>query len=159
MENKEIRLALGVGEFPSAGYTNVDIRGLPGVDVVADVTNLPFGDNSVVEVKSRNLIEHFGRHEIKNLLKEWARVLKPGGVMNIETVDMGRTMTNWKYIPEENLLDAVLGAQTYPENFHKMMFTESSLIRFLEEAGLVPTRTELFTVREIPRIIISATKP
>lgn len=152
-------LNLGCGEQPrQEGITNVDIRPLPNVDVVADVKKLPFKDEEVDGIFNRNLIEHFGRHETKELLQEWTRVLKKGGFLHIETVDGGETMNRWQEIPEENLLDGILGAQTYPENFHKMIFTRDILVRFLEEAGLHIHKVNQFVAREIPRISIEAIK-
>ena len=41
------RLNLGCGHIPLDGYVNVDIRALPGVDVVAPVDALPFDPASV----------------------------------------------------------------------------------------------------------------
>jgi predicted SAM-dependent methyltransferase len=147
-------LRIGTGDTcaKQEGYLNVDIRGLPDVDVVADATKMPFEDGEHDGIESRNLVEHFSRFEIDGLFKEWARVLKKGGTFEIETVDMGETMTRWQEIPTENLLDAVLGAQTYPENFHKMLFTQEILQEKLKEAGLVVGRWDLFINREIPRM-------
>jgi predicted SAM-dependent methyltransferase len=159
MRHKEIILNLGAGDMGhTEGILNVDCRKLPNIDVVADVKDLPYKDGEVDGILNRNLIEHFGRHEIKDLLKEWARVLKPGGKIQIETVDAGRTMTKWKDIPEENLLDGMLGAQTYPENFHKMLFTDKILERFIKEAGFEILNIEQFEAREIPRIRVTAQK-
>ena len=152
-------LNLGCGNVArTEGITNVDIRQLPTVDVVADVKKLPFKDGEVDGIINRNLIEHFGGHETKELLQEWARVLKPGGWIQTETVDGGETMNHWQEIPEENLLDGILGAQTYPENFHKMIFTRDSLVRHLEEARLHIHTVNQFVDREIPRILIEAIK-
>jgi predicted SAM-dependent methyltransferase len=150
---------LGCGDAgKQEGVINVDIRPLPGVDVVADVRKLPFKDGEIDIVVNRNLIEHFGRHEVKDLLKEWARVLKPGGMLQVETVDGGETMTHWKEIPLENLLDGILGAQTYSENFHKMIFTKDLLTNFLTEAGFEVKEVIQNIQREIPRIIIRSIK-
>lgn len=143
---------LGCGDFPVSGMVNVDIRPLKGVDVVADVMKLPFADGELDGVASRNLIEHFSRFEIVDLIKEWSRVIKVGGFIQFETVDMGRTMTKWKDIPEENLMDCIFGAQTYPENFHKMLMTEEILIRLFKEVGMHPYSSEQFEHRLIPRI-------
>lgn len=156
---EDIKLNLGsgkAGSFP--GFKNVDIRKLEGVDIVADVRKLPLKDNSVSEIISKNLIEHFGRHEILPLLKEWHRVLKPQGKITIETVDMGGVMDNWKNIPTENLLDAICGAQTYLENFHKMAFTQDILTTFLKGAGFSVETWNKFEMREIPRMTLTATK-
>jgi predicted SAM-dependent methyltransferase len=156
---KTLILNLGSGDMGrQEGITNVDCRKLPNVDVVADVKKLPFGDNEIEGILNRNLIEHFGRNEIKPLLTEWVRVLKPGGFMRIETVDMGKLMDNWRSIPEENLLDGILGAQTYDENFHKMIFTKQILTRFLEEAGMEVKEVVQNIQREIPRIVIVSIK-
>jgi|GEM_PF-812800 len=152
-------LNLGSGNDPGhAGIINVDVRPLENVDLVCDVKKLPFKDNEVKAIKSRNLIEHFGRHEVTQLVNEWARVLKPGGILKIETVDMGELMNNWKKIPAENLLDGIYGAQDYPENFHKMGFTRKNLEDFFRAAGLRVIKVEQFIAREIPRIIIQGKK-
>ena len=140
------------------GAINVDIRPLPNIDVVADVRKLPFKDGEADIIFNRNIIEHFGRHEIKDLLKEWARVLKSGGMLHLETVDMGGVMDKWRNIPEENWMDGMLGAQTYPENFHKMAFTREILERYFKEAGFTIGKVEQFEAREIPRIKIEALK-
>jgi predicted SAM-dependent methyltransferase len=151
-----MNLRLGPGEtFPKQeGWLNIDIRELPDIDVVTDVMKMPFADGEHDHIESRNLVEHFGRHEIDDLFQEWARVLKPGGTFSIETVDMGETMTHWKEIPFDNLLDAALGAQTYPENFHKMLFTQETLTEALNKAGLLVDGVKSFVEREIPRMIM-----
>lgn len=152
-------LNLGSGNSGrTPGVINVDIRNIPTVDVVADVRKLPYKENEIDEIYNRNLIEHFGRHEIKDLLKEWARILKPGGKIHIETVDMGELMDHWREIPQENLLDGILGAQTYSENFHKMIFTKDILVNFLNEAGFHIHKVNQFIQRDIPRIKIEAIK-
>lgn len=150
---KDFKIAwLGCGEYPMQGAINVDIRKLPTVDVVADVRELPFKDGELGGVASRNLIEHFSRNEIAPMLKEWVRVIRKGGFVQVETVDAGRLMDKWKELPEENLLDGLLGAQTYDENFHKMIFTKEILARFFREAGLTIIKCDQFEYREIPRI-------
>ena len=40
-----IRLNLGCGHIALDGYLNVDMRALPGVDIVSEVENLPFEEN------------------------------------------------------------------------------------------------------------------
>lgn len=153
-------LRIGVGDTidKQDGYLNVDLRPLPNIDVVADAAKLPFKDNEHDGIESRNLIEHFSRHEIRDVFKEWARVLKPEGVLAVETVDVGELMNNWKNIPTENWLDGLLGAQTYPENFHKMAFTKELLLDLLYEAGLYEIQVNQFEHRQIPRIQVIAYK-
>jgi predicted SAM-dependent methyltransferase len=153
-------LRIGVGEIEprQEGYLNVDIRDLPNIDVVADAVQLPFNDGEHDGIESRNLVEHFGRHEIQNLFNEWARVLKKGGSVVIQTIDMGELMLNWQEIPTENMLDGILGAQTYPENFHKMAFTIDIMKKHLKDAGFVVTEYRPFIQRLIPRMQVTAIK-
>lgn len=149
---------LGCGDFPMEGAINVDIRDLPGVDVVSDVRKLPFKKGELDGIASRNLVEHFGRHEVGAMVKEWARCLKKGGFLQTETVDVGFLMDKWRAIPEENWLDGILGAQTYDENFHKMAFTREILERLYYESGLEVVQVEQFDYRQIPRIKIIGVK-
>ena len=72
-----MRLNLGSGNEPLPGYVNVDRRKVPGVDVVADVTALPFADGSADEVLASSLLEHF--EDPYEVLAEIHRVLAPSG--------------------------------------------------------------------------------
>lgn len=143
---------IGCGEYPMQGAINIDIRKLPGVDIVADAKKLPFKNAEIGGIASRNIIEHFDRFEIKEVIKEWNRVIKKGGFVSFETVDMGTAMDVWRDIPRENLLDCMYGAQTYPENFHKMLITEDIMDELFKEVKMKKVKVERFIHREIPRI-------
>ena len=54
-----LKVNLGSGNEPLAGYINVDRRRVPGVAVVADVRRLPFASSSVEQVNLSSLLEHF----------------------------------------------------------------------------------------------------
>lgn len=82
-----VRLNLGCGGKQVAGYIGVDFEeNYSGVkpDVVADLRSLPFEDGSVDEVLAVHVIEHFYLWEVEDVLKEWKRVLKPGGKIVLE---------------------------------------------------------------------------
>lgn len=149
---------LGCGEFPMPGAINVDIRELPGVDVVSDVRKLPFKDGELDGISSRNLIEHFGRHEVGPMVKEWVRCLASDGFLQTETVDMGRTMDKWRDIPQEELIDCLYGAETYDENYHKMLMTEDILVKLYHDAGLKVIDVKLGEFRDIPRMVVIGIK-
>jgi len=74
-------LDLGSAESPYAPImgrrVSVDIRPFPGVNVLADVNNLPFRDSSVSSVLCTELLEHVPRPE--RVVSEIYRVLTPGG--------------------------------------------------------------------------------
>lgn len=65
-----------------------DKRGRNVVDILADVTDLSeFDDNSADEMLSVNLIDHFRFQDLPDVMKEWRRVLKPGGSLIIDVGD------------------------------------------------------------------------
>jgi len=52
-----------------------------------DIENLPFENKSVDIIYASHVIEYFDRNQIKNLLMEWKRVLKPGGILRLAVPD------------------------------------------------------------------------
>ena len=78
-----MKLEIGGGKKPRAGYLTCDIRDLPHIDYVCAADALPFEDNTVDEVYSRHVVEHFTLKELLKVLEEWNRVLKIGGEIYI----------------------------------------------------------------------------
>jgi len=76
------KLNLGCGQEYMPGYVNIDLNKKVKADRYLDVTKkLPFAANSVEEIRAHHLIEDFDN--LENVLKEWHRVLKPGGVLRV----------------------------------------------------------------------------
>ena len=84
-----IKLHLACGLDYQPGYVNVDLYPQENakVDAVFDVKKIPYDDNTVDEIRALHIIEHFDWFEGQEVLKEWYRVLKPGGKLIIETPD------------------------------------------------------------------------
>lgn len=80
-------LDIGPGRSPVKGFDTVDIRPLKGVKYQADARQLPFADNEFDIVHASHIIEHIPWFQTINTLKEWVRVLKPGGRLEVWTVD------------------------------------------------------------------------
>ncbi len=88
-----IKLHIGCGEKYLEGYVNIDypqsehsvmkVR----ADVYHDIRTLSYTDNSVDEIRSHHLFEHFERAEAVAILMRWRRWLKQGGKLVIETPD------------------------------------------------------------------------
>ena len=72
-----VRLNLGSGNEPLTGFVNVDRRVVPGVNVVADVTALPFRAHCAEQVVASSLLEHF--EDPYSVLADVNRVLKASG--------------------------------------------------------------------------------
>lgn len=72
-------------------------------DMVMDVSELPFEDNSVDEILSVDLLDHIERNKIFDTLEEWKRVLKPGGQLTIDVddrVEQAKKLINAKNVEE-----------------------------------------------------------
>ncbi len=78
-----MKLNLGCGKRREDGYVNVDVPG-SGADVECDVQELPWPDAVADEVLAVHLLEHIPMLNAALVVKEWARVLAPGGEMVLE---------------------------------------------------------------------------
>jgi glycosyltransferase involved in cell wall biosynthesis len=82
-----LRLNLGAGEDRRAGYLSVDLRS-DVADILADVTRLPFADESAAEIFASDLLEHFPAAKTAQILAEWHRVLAPGGKLTLRVPNL-----------------------------------------------------------------------
>ena len=79
-----MKLHLGCGERFLEGYIHIDLAEFEHIDYKIPVNNLSiFDDNSIDEIYASHVIEYFDRDEVKELLKEWKRVLREGGILRI----------------------------------------------------------------------------
>lgn len=85
-----MKLNLGAGRDIRPGWVNIDIRPLPGIDVVADVRRLPLADGVAEEIVASDVIEHIPPADIPLTVREWRRVLREGGRLFIRTPDFYR---------------------------------------------------------------------
>jgi len=69
--------------FPHAEYLGVDIREGPGVDLVADVEDLPQPDGSIGTIVALNTFEHVKK--FWRGFEEVHRVLRPDGALFVST--------------------------------------------------------------------------
>ena len=67
-----MKLHLGCGTKKIKGYVNVDIREEVQPDLVDDISILSSVDNdSVSLIYVCHVLEHFGRHQYKKVIKRW----------------------------------------------------------------------------------------
>lgn len=80
-----LNLGCGAEVIRRPGWTNLDAKAaLEGV-VAGDVTALPFADGSFDRVVASQVLEHL--EDPVAALREWARVLAPGGVLLVAVPD------------------------------------------------------------------------
>lgn len=134
-----MKLHLGCGKRHIPGFVHIDAVDYPHVDHVATIDNLGFiGDNSVDLIYNCHVLEHFRRRDVKRVLQEWLRVLKPGGTLRLSVPDFAQLCTVYQRTGNlELVIGPIFGRQDYLYNIHYNMFDETSLKRQLVEAGYV----------------------
>lgn len=130
-----VKLEIGGGHRPQPGYTNVDVRDLPTVDVVVSDYHLPmYADNSVDEILSIHTLEHFTIIDAEAALREWRRVLKNDSSLILCVPCLDRMVNNWQG-REKAACEHVFGTNDWPGNEHRAFWISGVLKETLERAG------------------------
>ena len=134
-----MKLHLGCGKKYIPGFKHVDLQNFEHIDFNTSVDNLDFADdNSADLIYASHVLEHFGRNEYKNVLKEWFRVLKPGGVLRIAVPSFDAVIEYYTKHDDnlELFLGLLVGGQKVGEyDYHKMVFDQKLLTKSLKEIG------------------------
>lgn len=88
------KVNLGCGQFPKAGFVNVDWDKSSGAEVIHDlnVLPLPFGAGECMEVRMEHVLEHLS--DVFGTLREIHRILAPGGKVVIRVPHFSRGLTH-----------------------------------------------------------------
>lgn len=126
----DLKLNIGAGKTSLDGFEPVDVangdRAYP----------LERPDNSVTEIYASHTLEHFSHTIVLQVLKDWVRVLKPGGRLRIAVPDLRWVAT--KYLANEpvNIQGYIMGGHTDDNDHHGALFDRESLAEMMLLAGL-----------------------
>ncbi|HYD21132.1 MAG TPA: methyltransferase domain-containing protein [Flavipsychrobacter sp.] len=89
-------LDVGCGHNADKTFVNLDYEWLPNVDIVWDITAkpYPFPDNRFEGIYTEHCLEHIPFEHCDKNIKEFYRMLKPGGIVRIIVPD-GEKYVNW----------------------------------------------------------------
>ncbi len=157
--NQPRKLEIGSGMNPHTGYEHMDIRAdLPHIEHVHDIYKpLPFAAGTFDEILSWSVVEHISWRNIKEVLTNWKKVLKPGGKLEIWVPDLEYLCTMYKegkmdehldksyidtaqkvighYSPSVWAMIKMFGGQDYQENFHAAMYDWATMQQMLTFIG------------------------
>jgi SAM-dependent methyltransferase len=89
-----VKLDIGSQSSRFKDYTTVDLYA-PEADIKADAGHLPVPDNSVEAIWASHILEHIPPSRTQEVLREWLRVLEPGGVLTIALPDLDDACRAW----------------------------------------------------------------
>lgn len=110
-------LNVGCGTNIRPGFINLDIEWRPGIDVCWDIRRkLPLKDGTFHGIYTEHCLEHVTYWDCAHALKEFFRILAPGGALRIVVPDGGLYLdlycrskldntVEFPYVGEKGLLD------------------------------------------------------
>jgi predicted SAM-dependent methyltransferase/trans-aconitate methyltransferase len=131
------------GTVASSGWEILNIIPLGCVDHVGNAEDLSrFSDNSFSCVYASHILEHFGYQQaLPKALREWHRVLQPGGILYVSVPDLDvlcglfGDKTGLSKSERFHLMRMMFGGQTDQYDFHYVGLNEEFLTQFLIDAG------------------------
>lgn len=170
-----IRLNLGCGDKILEGYVNVDIadeRAGKKPDIICDIRKLTLPDAYADEAMAIHVVEHLWRWDVVDVLREWHRVLKPGGKLVLECPNLITACQEVLKNPDMAALPGKEGQRSMwvlygdpawkdPLMCHRWGYTPASLGAVMQEAGFVNIRQEpaQFKMREPRDMRVVGEKP
>lgn len=141
--NDIIQLHIG-GRIQMPDWWIVDVIDNDFVDFSLDMSNLyPFPDSSISAIYASHVLEHceYGvTGAVTRTLREWRRVLQPGGTLYVSVPDLftlASLYVNDTTTAKErvHIMRVMFGGQTDAHDVHKVGFDESLLAAYLTETG------------------------
>ncbi len=151
-ETDDVKIHLGPESVIIDGYINIDIRQLPGVDLVADINDLSFiAANSICQIYSSHTLEHISHQKIYSVLQHWFRIIRPNGSLILSVPDFDKIISIYNQTGQqiEYIKSPLMGEQDHDYNMHYSVFNRSYLEEILLEIGFSSvkdlTRDEMIT--------------
>lgn len=124
-----LRLNLGSGDRPIEGYENLDRKTGQEIYPLAAV------DNSADEIRASHCLEHLPHGFVLDALKDWYRVLKPGGVIKIAVPNFEKIARDYLDGQDFPVQGYVMGGQNDSDDFHCTIFDAEILASALRHVG------------------------
>ncbi|HET6514622.1 MAG TPA: methyltransferase domain-containing protein [Thermodesulfovibrionales bacterium] len=148
-----VMLHVGCGDVYFDGWINIDVDS-PRADLHHNMRKpLPCGPGTIDFIYSEHFLEHLTVQEALDVLREFHRVLKSGGVVRIATPDLRYLLLKYfflwkrqdwikKYGYEWMKTKAEMINLCFKEWGHQYLYDREELERRLKEAGFMKLRRQ-----------------
>jgi len=163
------RLNLGCGNKPLPGYVNCDIFKGPIVDEVFPLDAIPYKNSSISAIASEHALEHLPYMRAEKALKEWFRVLIPGGELNLKIPEFEDCCRSYLEAPDDSnrkwFKYTIYGIQVSqagePDDaqIHKWGYSQREINGLLEAIGFIIDYNERYNGFNTPSQGLRAVKP
>jgi len=139
----KVYLHLGCGRVNDPRCINIDAMPWPHVHYLSGVERLPmFADSSADFIYLSHCLEHISFGEVPAVLREWHRVLRPGGRLRLSVPDFDLIIAMYQGCDREiePIEPPLLGGQTDAYNYHKSLYNRTRLETLLRAAGFTAVR-------------------
>ena len=134
-----MKLNIGCGKIYKEGFINIDAFDSTVADKIMSADDLEFSSNTVDRIEANQIIEHFGLMKSIYILAEWFRVLKPGGILLIETPDLVKSFEKFiegDFETRKKVLTWIYGVES-EGMIHSFCFPTDLLEMILEKTGFI----------------------
>lgn len=149
-ESRGVNVIIGTRTWVGSDWVHVDIDKRPlfdpvgkrymPVDVVCDALSVQLPDGFADQVFSSEAIEHISWRKTGDAIREWARLLKPGGTLIVEAPDFeaacNQLLSTGTLECDLAMQQIFFAEQGNPYDIHYAGLTHRTLPHFFELAGL-----------------------
>ena len=140
-------LNVGCGPYPKPEFINLDYTWNPNIDICWDITRKPYPleSGSLEGIYTEHCLEHIEFKDMKENLKEFYRLLKPGGLVRIVMPDgeiyldiyQKRKQGSTELMPfEEGYISPMARINGIFRNHgHRFIYDFETMKRLMEEVG------------------------
>ena len=168
MQMREVKLNFGCGTRALPGWVNIDGWSFPGIDFVTDIRQpLPFHDASCRLIYTEHVFEHIDADFRLPVLREFIRVLQPGGTLRIVVPDCEKFVeaytrrdVTWFLTGMGWPAGGAEGLNTvFTMHTHRVIDDWESLSAALREVGFSDIERSSFNASAIPELRIDCEEP